>query len=318
MKAVICTGYGPPDVLQLQDAAKPVPKSGDVCVNIIATAVTASDCIVRGFKLPPWHPLGFLMGVVVGFGKPRQSILGMVLAGDVEAVGADAARFQVGDAVYAFTGTRFGCYAEYTCLPERPTTRLPATVPAIIALKPANLTYEEAAAVPYGGLIALHFLKKGHIERRHKVLIYGASGAIGTAAVQLAGYFGATVTGVCSTRNIDLVKSLGVDKVIDYTSSDAVHALERYDLVLDAVGKRKSSALKEHAQNALMTGGAYISIDDGRPQYHDDGLELLTTLVTAGRLKPVIDHRYPLEEVVAAHHYVETGRKRGNVVITVN
>ena len=244
MKAIICTKYGPPEVLQLQEVEKPVPKANEVCIKIHATAVTASDRIVRGFNLPIWNPLGLLMGLVVGFGKPRNAILGLVLAGEVESTGNAVQRFQVGDRVFAFTGTRFGCYAEYVCLPEISTKGSPASVPGVIATRPSNVTAEEAAAIPYGGLLALHFLKKGDIQRGQKVLIYGASGAIGTAAVQLARHFGAEVTGVCSTTNVDLVKSLGADHVIDYTKEALADRGETYDFILDAVGKRKSSTLK--------------------------------------------------------------------------
>jgi NADPH:quinone reductase-like Zn-dependent oxidoreductase len=239
MKAVVCTKYGPPEVLQLQEVEKPAPRQHEVCIKIHATAVTASDCIVRGFALPVWHPIGLMMGLVVGFGKPRNPILGMVLAGEVESIGREARRFTAGDQVFAFTvkssiQMRFGTYAEYICLPEE----------SMMAVKPANLSFEEAAAVPYGGLLALHFLKKGNIKRGQKVLIYGASGAIGTAAVQLAKHhFGAEVTGVCSTTNLALVKSLGANYIIDYTKENVTSSGEQYDFVLDAVGKRKSSNL---------------------------------------------------------------------------
>ncbi|NDJ77580.1 MAG: NAD(P)-dependent alcohol dehydrogenase [Chloroflexi bacterium] len=317
MRAVICTKYGPPEVLQLAEVEQPTPKDDEVRIKIFATAVTASDGIVRGFKLPIWHPLGLLMGLVVGFGKPRNPILGMVLAGEVEATGQDVAQFKVGDPVFASTGTRFGCYAEYICLPEKSKKGLPAQIPSVMTLKPTNMTYEEAAALPYGGLLALLFLRKGNIQSGQNVLIYGASGAIGTAAVQIARAFGNTVTGVCSTRNIEMVQSLGANRVIDYTAEDATSKLERYDLVLDAVGKRKSSALKKRCKEALTPQGQYVSVDDGNPK---PTLELLTTikdLVEAGKIKPIIDRTYPLEQMAEAHRYVDTGHKKGNVVITV-
>jgi NADPH:quinone reductase-like Zn-dependent oxidoreductase len=317
MKAVICTKYGPPEVLQLTEVEKPAPKNDEILVKIYATAVTASDGIVRGFKLPVWHPIGFLMGLVVGFSKPRNAILGLVLAGEIEAVGKDVKQFQRGDQVLGFTGTRFGCYAEYTCLPEKSGVVFPATIPSVMALKPSNVTYEEAAAVPFGGLLALHFLKKGNIQSGQKVLIYGASGAIGTSAVQLARYFGAEVTGVCSTTNLELVKSLGADNVIDYTKEDVTRSGELYDFILDAVGKSKSSTFKSQCKKLLTPNGRYVSVDDGTPKPNTEGLVLLKELVEAGHFKAVVDRCYPLEQIVEAHRYVDEGRKKGNVVITV-
>ncbi|GAG21896.1 unnamed protein product, partial [marine sediment metagenome] len=261
-------------VLQLQEVKKPTPKDDEVLVKIYATAVTASDCIVRGFKLPRWHPMGLMMGLVVGFTAPRNPILGMVLSGEVEAVGQDVSRFKVGDQVYGSTvkssnDIRFGAYAQYISLPED----------SLIAIKPPNLTYEEAAAIPYGFGLAISYLKKGDIQSRQKVLIYGASGAIGTTAVQLANAYSAEVTGVCSTRNLDFVKSLGARQVIDYTKQDAPPEGERYDLVLDAVGKSKSSKLKEQCQKALTPDGIYISVDDGSPKNSIEELSFLNELV---------------------------------------
>ena len=305
MKAMVCTKYGPPEVLQLQELEKPTPKKHEVLIKICATAVTASDCIIRGFNVSRkyWLP----MGLVIGFTKPRQPILGLVLAGEVEAVGKEVKRFHTGNHVCAFTAFRFGTYAEYTCLPEN----------SVLAVKPSNATYEEAAAVPFGGLLALHFLRKGHIQSGQHVLIYGASGAVGTAAVQLARYFGATVTGVCSTTNVALVQSLGAEQVIDYTKEDSTHSSERYDLIFDAVGKAKSSNLKLQCKTALTLNGTYLSVDDGRPQVRAEGLLYLKDQVEAGKLQAVIDRSYPLEQMADAHRYVETGHKRGNVVITV-
>ena len=312
MKAIVCTKYGPPEVLQLQEVEKPTPKDNEVRVKVYATAVTASDCIVRGFKLPRWHPMGLMMGLVVGFTAPRKPILGMVLAGEVESVGQDVSRFKVGDHVYgstvkSSTDIRFGAYAQYITLPED----------SLIAIKPPNLTYEEAAAIPYGFGLAISYLKKGNIQSKQKVLIYGASGAIGTTAVQLANAFGAEVTGVCSKRNLDFVKSLGAGTVIDYTKEDTLPGGERYDLVLDAVGKSKSSKLKDQCQKALTPDGKYISVDDGSPKNSIEELSLLNELVESGKLKAVIDRSYPLEEIVEAHKYVDQGHKKGNVVITV-
>ena len=305
MKAIVCTKYGPPEVLQFQEVDKPTPRNNEVGIKIFATAVTASDCIIRGFKVSRrlWIPGRLLVGLT----KPRKSILGLVLAGEIGTVGKDVKRFQRGDRVYAFTGLRFGAYAEYTCLPEE----------SVIAVMPSNLSYKEAAAIPFGGLLALHFLRKGEIQSGQKVLIYGASGAIGTAAVQLARHFGANVTGVCSASNLELVKSLGAEQVIDYTNESVPNRGELYDFVFDAVGKRKSSPLKVQCQTALTANGKYISVDDGSPKLHSEDLLFLTELVEAGKLKPVIDRCYPLEQIVEAHRYVEQGHKKGNIVITV-
>ena len=306
MKAIVCTKYGPPEVLQLREVAKPTPKPKEVGIKVYATAVTSSDCIIRGFKVPA--RLRPLMGLVIGFSKPRKPILGIVLAGEVESVGKEVTRFATGNQVYAMNITRFGAYAECICLPEN----------SVLAVKPANATYEEAAAVPFGGLLALHFLRKGQIQRGQQVLIYGASGAVGTAAVQLARHFGAAVTGVCSTANLDLVQSLGAERVIDYTQEDFASRAERYDLIFDAVGKRKSSQLKVQSQTALTPTGIYLSVDDGSPKIQNEDLLFLNELVEAGKIKPVIDRSYPLEHIVEVHHHVETGHKKGNVIITVD
>lgn len=302
MRAAFCTRYGAPEVLQIRDVAKPIPRTNELCIRIFATAVTASDCIVRSFDVPP--KFRFLMGLAIGFKRPRQPILGMVLAGEVESVGAEVTRFKPGDHVYAFTGRRFGTYAEYTCVRKD----------ALIAMKPTTLTYDEAAAVPYGGLLALHFLRKGGIQAGGRVLIYGASGAIGTSAVQLARYFGASVAGVCSSANLDMVKGLGADPVIDYTREDFTKRDERYDLILNAVGKRKAQL---ECQDALTPSGRFITVDDGSPNLSVEDLLLLKKLAEDGSLKPVIDRVFPLEQIVDAHRYVDLGHKKGNVVVTV-
>ena len=307
MKAIVYEKYGPPEVLQLKEVEKPVPKDNEVLIRIHATAVTASDCIVRGFKLPRWSPLGLMMGLGLGFSKPRQPILGMVLAGDIESIGKDVKRFKKGDQVYGMTYLGFATYAEYKCMSEK----------ECLVKKPSNIGYEEAAAVAYGGIIAGHFLKKGNIQSRQKVLIYGASGAIGTTAVQLAKYYGAEVTGVCSTTNLELVKSLGADKVIDYTKEDLISRGEFYDYILDAVGKRKSSKLKLQLKKVLTKNGKYTSVDNGSPKSLPEYLVLINELVEAGHFKAIIDKCYPLEEIVEAHRYVDKGHKKGNVVITV-
>lgn len=302
MKAIVCTKYGPPEVLQLKEVEKPTPKNNQVLIKVFATAVTASDCIVRGFKVPIifWIP----MALAVGFPRPRQPILGMVLAGEVESVGTDVKSFKKGDRVFGFDRFVFGTYAEYKCFPEE----------GMLAIKPTNVNYEQAAAVPYGGLLALHYLKKGNIQSGQNVLIYGASGAVGTCAVQLAKYFGAKVTGVCSTTNLELVKSLGADTVIDYTKEDFTNRGELYDFVFNAVGKRKA---KLQCKKALAPNGKHITVDDGSPKLHIQDLLLLKELVGAGKIKPVIDRLYPLEQMAEAHRYVDKGHKKGNVVITV-
>jgi NADPH:quinone reductase-like Zn-dependent oxidoreductase len=310
MKAIVCTKYGPPEVLQLKEVEKPIPKDNEVLVKIYATAVTASDCIVRGFKVPLLMKIP--MALAVGFPKPRNPILGQVLAGEIETAGKDVKRFKRGDRIIAFTYMRFGTYAEYTCLPEK----------SAMALKPSNITYEEAAAIPYGGMLALHNLKKGNIQSGQNILIYGASGAIGTSAIQLARYFGAKVTGVCSTANLEFVKSLGADEVIDYTKDDFAIEGELYDFIFDAVGKRKNSKFKVQCKKALAPNGKYISVDDGTPKTQAEDisevLTLLKDLVEAEKIKPVIDRCYWLEQMVEAHQYVDKGHKKGNVGVTVN
>jgi NADPH:quinone reductase-like Zn-dependent oxidoreductase len=295
-------------VLQLQSVAQPTPGEGEVLVKIHATAVTSSDCFVR--SAIPSAPMisRIMLRLVVGIAKPRRSVLGMVLAGEIERTGEAVRRLRVGDRVYAFTKFRFGGYAQYAALPQS----------SIIAVAPSNVTLEEAAAIPYGGLLALHFLRKGDIQKAQRVLIYGASGAVGTSAVQLAKHFGAQVTAVCGPANLALAQALGADATIDYTNENAPNRSAQFDLVLDAVGKRKTSQLKSACKDALAPGGRYISVDDGTPRLSASDLELLSTLVEAGSLKPVIDRRYPLEQIALAHEYVERGHAKGNVVITIS
>ena len=317
MKAVVCTKYGPPDVLQLKEVEKPTPKNNEVLIKIRATAVTASDCIIRGFKMP--GRLGFpkkqimelMMRLYVGFTKPRNPIIGLVLSGDIESVGKDVKQFKKGDQVYGFTGYSFGAYAEYKCMSEKESTR------GCLAIKPNNISHEEAASVSYGGVLATHFMKSGNIQSGQKVLIYGASGAIGTTAVQLAKCYDTEVTGVCSSINLELVKSLGADKVIDYTKEDSKNRLETYDFVFDAVGENKSSELKVQCRKSLSHNGKYVSVDDGTLKLRSEYLVQLKEFVEAGNLKAVIDSRYPLELIAEAHGYVDKGHKKGNVVITV-
>jgi NADPH:quinone reductase-like Zn-dependent oxidoreductase len=313
MRAVECTAYGPPEVLKLTKVKKPIPKKNEILIKIHATAATASDCIVRGFKLPRRSPRGVLMGMVLGFSRPRNPILGMILSGEVESKGNSVTRFGIGDRVFGWTlkdgvTIRFGTYAEYKCMPEE----------SVVTLTPTGLSYQEAAAIPYGGLIALHYLRKGGIQDASNVLIYGASGAIGSSALQLAGYFGARVTGVCSTGNLDMVRSLGADSVVDYTSDDPDTIEGSFDLILDAVGRWKDSDFKQRCKKLLAPGGTYISVDDGSPKANLEGLELLKKITAEGKLKPVIDTVYPLEKTVDAHRHVDGGHKKGNVIIAVS
>ena len=307
MKAVVYTQYGPPEVLRLQDVEKPAPLESEVLVKVRATTVTIGDTIMRSLNMPiaGWQRL--MARLYLGWRKPKRPILGMELAGDVESVGGQVTRFKPGQAVFASTfAVDFGGYAEYKCLPES----------GVLALKPANLTYEEAAAIPGAGQTAWRCLQKGKIQRGQKVLIYGASGAVGTYAVQLASrHFGADVTGVCSGTNVELVKSLGASQVIDYTREDFTQSGATYDVVFDAVGK----LLPAQGKKALKQTGIYINVhtdSDGGDKL--ENLLLLKELIEAGKLKPAIDRVYPLEQIVEAHRYVEQGHKKGNVVILMS
>jgi NADPH:quinone reductase-like Zn-dependent oxidoreductase len=304
MRAVICTGYGPPEVLRLAEVERPTPRRNQICIRVVATSVTVSDCVVRGLKAPRLYR--FLARLVVGWKAPRQPILGMVLAGDVESVGRNVGSFKKGDPVFGLSQWKAGAYAEEVCWPA-----------GKLVPKPTNLSYEEAAALPYGGLLAMHCLRKARIQPGQRVLVYGASGAIGTSAVQLARHLGAVVTGVCSAANLKLVESLGAETVLDYTREDFTSRGERYDLVFDAVGRRKSAGAMRDAGRALTAGGACISIDDDLPRPTRQDLDLLKQLAESGAMKPVIDRCYPLEEIVEAHRYVELGHKKGNVIVTV-
>jgi len=277
-----------------------------VLVKVHATTVTIGDTIMRSLNLPITGWQKFMARLFLGWRKPKRPILGMELAGEVESVGRKVTRFKPGDPVFASTfAVNFGGHAEYKCLPEN----------GVIANKPANLTYEQAAAVPGAGQTAWQCLKKGKLQRGQKVLIYGASGAVGTYAVQLASrHFGADVTGVCSGANLELVKSLGASQVIDYTRQDFAQNSATYDVVFDAVGK----LLPAQGKKALKPGGVYINVhadSDGCDKL--ENLLLLKELIEAGKLKPVIDRYYPLEQIAEAHRYVEKGHKKGNVAITV-
>ncbi|MGG2059077.1 NAD(P)-dependent alcohol dehydrogenase [Priestia megaterium] len=302
MKAMVCTKYGKPDVLQLEEVENPTPKENEILIKIHATTVTSGDCRVRSFNSPLllWLP----MRIVLGLRKPRKSILGVELAGEVEDVGKNVTRFKKGDQLFAMTGMKFGGYAEYICLPEKGT----------IAVKPENVTCEEAASISFGGTTALHFFRKGNIQAGQKVLIYGASGAVGTAAVQLASYYGAEVTGVCSAKNSKLVKSLGADRVINYQHENFTEKEERYDLIFDAVGK----ITKNQCQEALALNGRFVSVEgQGIAKVQTKDLLLLKKLMEEGQIKSVIDRCYSLEQIPEAHEYVETGHKIGSVVVTL-
>jgi NADPH:quinone reductase-like Zn-dependent oxidoreductase len=245
--------------------------------------------------------------LVVGWNAPRRAVLGMVLSGEVDAVGSRVRSFRVGDPVFGFNRHHFGTYAQYVCWPED----------GLLAARPENVTNEAAAAITFGGLLASHSLRKADLRSGQKVLIYGASGAVGTSAVQLARHIGAEVTGVCGTTNMDLVASLGASTVVDYTVEDFTDGQQRYDLILDAVGKRRSAAALERCQRVLAPGGACISVDDGTPKLRREDLVSLGGLAAKGELRPVIDRTYALDDIVDAHRYVDTGHKRGNVVLTV-
>lgn len=306
MKAFVYTRYGPPEVLRLVDVPKPAPRDHEVLVKIHATTVTIGDTIMRSLNMPI-HGWQKVMGrFFLGWRSPRRPTLGMELAGDVEAVGRKVARFKPGDPVFASTAAlNFGGYAEYKCLPED----------GVLAIKPANLTYGEAAAVVGAGMTAWRCLQKGRIQPGQKVLIYGASGAVGTNAVQLASrHFGADVTGVCSGANLALVRSLGANQVMDYTRQDFTQGGAVYDVIFDAVGK----LIPAQGKVALKPGGVYLNVhaDSGRGEQLEH-LLIMQELVEAGTLRPVIDRVYPFEQIVAAHRYVEQGHKKGNVAITV-
>ncbi len=321
MRAIVYERYGPPEVLHLQELAKPVPNDDEILIRAHATTVTSGDLRARSLSLP--SGFGWMGRLVFGVTKPRQPILGTEIAGVVESIGKNVTKFGVGDRVFAFAGARMGCYAEYRCMPEN----------GPVALIPATLTFGEAAALSFGGTTALGFLRRGGLKPGERVLVNGASGGVGTAAVQLARYFGAEVTGVCSTANVDLVRSLGADHVIDYTSDDFTQSGTTYDVIIDTVG----TAPYARSKRSLAAGGRLLLVLAGMPDLlaapwvslfsshrviagvptvGAEDLRLLAELARVGTIQPVIDRTYPFERIAEAHSYVETGRKKGNVVIT--
>jgi len=324
MKAILHTKYGPPDELQLKEVEKPAPKDNEVLIKINATTVTTSDCNVRNFTFAP-KSFRFLARMIFGFRKPKINILGVDLAGEIEAVGKDVKQLKEGDQVFGSSGSKLGGHAEYKCMPED----------GVLAIKPANMTYEEAAAIPLAGNTALYFIRDlGKVQAGQKILIHGASGAIGTYAVQLARYYGAEVTGVCSGANAEMVKSLGADRIIDYTKEDFTKSDETYDVIFDVVGKisfsQCKSSLKQkgiYLENLLevqdilkmmwtsIIGGKKIK--GGVSTESVENLNFFLELIESGKLKPVIDRSYPLEQTAEAFRYVEKGHKKGTVVIIV-
>jgi NADPH:quinone reductase-like Zn-dependent oxidoreductase len=322
MRAFVFDRYGPPDVLQLREVAKPAPRADELLVRVRATTVSSADCRVRAMNVPAGF--GLASRLVFGVRKPRQPILGTEFAGDVEAVGGSVVDFRVGDRVFGMSGARMGCHAEYKCMAAQ----------GAVALIPPGVGYDEAAALCFGGTTALDFFRRGGLKGGDRVLINGASGAVGTAAVQLARHSGAEVTGVCSGANAELVRSLGATHVIDYTREDFTRSGRRYDVIVDTVG----SAPFSRSRRALEEGGRLLLVLAGLPQLlaipwvaltgsrriiagpaaeRPEDVRLLAELVAAGRFRPVIDRRYPFEELAEAHRYVDTGRKRGNVVIAL-
>jgi NADPH:quinone reductase-like Zn-dependent oxidoreductase len=328
MKAIVWTKYGPPDGLQLKELEKPTPEENEVLVRIHATTVTAGDCEMRSLKFPLL--LYIPIRIYAGLRRPtRIKILGQELAGEIESIGKDVRILKVSDKVFAALGFGMGAYAEYICLPEEP-----GEMEGVLASKPSNMTYEEAAAVPVGGLNALHFIRKGKIRNGEKVLINGAGGSIGTFAVQLAKYYGAYVTGVDSTGKLDMLRSIGADHVIDYAQQNFTQSGQTYDVIIDVVGKtlfsRSIRSLKPNGRYLLaspgllqMVRGLWTSMTSskkvifGAARYKHEDLVFLKRLIEEGKIKPVIDRRYSLEQIVEAHKYVEQGGKKGNVVITV-
>jgi NADPH:quinone reductase-like Zn-dependent oxidoreductase len=329
MKAVVWTKYGPPDVLELRELEKPVPKDDEILIKIFATTVTAGDCELRSLDLPIFIALP--MRIWIGFRRPKgTTIPGTELAGEIEALGKDVKQFNQGDQVFGAVGMRFGANAEYICLPEQP-----GEMEGGVAIKPANMTYEEAATVPFGGRDALHFLRKANIQSGQKILINGAGGSIGTFAVQLAKYYGAEVTAVDSTGKLDMLLSIGADQVVDYTKEDFTKRGEIYDVIFDVVGtlsfshteksiKQNGTYLLANPMRSQMVRGPWTRMTKGKKVIMETtsgtiaDLISLRELIEAGKIRTVIDRTYPLEQIIDAHRYVEKGGKLGNVVITID
>lgn len=322
MKAIVYERYGPPEVLQLKEVEKPTPKENEVLIKIHATTVTSADCRLRSLNLP--SGFGLISRLVFGITKPRRPILGTEFAGEIESIGKSVSKFKVGDQVFAISGLGMGAHAEYKCISED----------GAIAFKPPHLTYDEAAAISFGGTTALDFFRRGKLASGEKVLINGASGSVGTAALQLAKHFGAEVTGVCSAANMDLVRSLGATHVIDYTREDFTRNGETYDLIVDTAGtapfSRSKGSLKKGGRLLLVLAGLpdmlpipWVSLTSskkiiaGPATERAEDLRFLAELAQAGEFRAVIDRRYSFEQMAEAHRYVETGRKKGSVVITL-
>jgi NADPH:quinone reductase-like Zn-dependent oxidoreductase len=322
MKVVVCERYGSPEVLRLQEVEKPRPKSNEVLIRTCTTTVTSGDWRVRSLTVPAGF--GLIMRLVFGVRGPRQPVLGSELAGVIESVGKDVKKFGVGDSVIAFSDVAMGCHAEYKCMPED----------GVLVRKPSKLTFEEAAALSFGGTTALDFFRRGKLKSGEQVLINGASGAVGTAAVQLAMHLGADVTGVCSSANVDLVRALGATHVIDYTKEDFTQNGRTYDVILDTVGtapfSRSNASLKEKGRLLMVVAGLpdmlqipWVSMTNskkiiaGPVAVRVEDVRFLAGMAEAGKFKPVIDRCYPFEQIVEAHRYVDTGQKKGNVIITL-
>ena len=325
MKAIVSAKYGPPEVLQIQEVEKPVPKDNEILVKVAAVTVSAADRRIRGFDVPPSFrlPARLLLGIT----KLRNPVLGMDFAGEVEAVGKDVKKYKIGDGVYGLTGRKFGTYAQYICISGEENK-------AGVSVTPGNLSLEEAAAVPFGGMTALYFLREANIQEGQKVLITGAAGSVGSFGVQLAKYYGAEVTAVCRNDKIDFVKSLGADKVIDYTKEDFTNSGEIYDVIFDAAGKasffgcvkslaKKGALLHAVPEPTVMIKMFWAKLTTGKkmvgggPPLSEQDLLFLKELIESGKLKPVIDRIYPMEQIIEAHKFVESGNKKGNVVITM-